>query len=407
MVLRKTRPSVRGPTLDQKGLLQHALLGYGDIVASGVLDHVHHLVGLTDDLVRALGVFRIRRHAHAGADVEIQLFFFEERGASQNVEQAQRYYHRGIFSRLGKQNYEFIAAVAEGVVDQAQVRFDLEADLVEQLAADQVAVSVVDLLKVIEVDKHHAELVVEAMRAIDLSFERLVQMACVVEAGAIVGDREFLDLLDGARVFNRDGRVIAERVQEEHLVVGEAFHRAIDELDHAEHAMLRFERHADDRARLPLGHLVDTLGEARIVVNVRHEERLAVFSHPSRNAFSHFETDAFEGVGSVTDGDSKVELVFLLIDHQERPGVGPEEDGHLLHDGLQDRIEVQRGREGFSDIVEDADLFHLPFAIGTGGLSHYAQSGRIRHTEFAGRVPSTSDNGHYPLDSKRDIACIT
>src|SRR6185437_9474938 len=137
--------------------------------------------------------------------------------------------------------------------------FNLEPDLVEQLAADQMPVRVVDLLEMVEVDEDDAELVIETMRTIDLRFERLVQMSCIVKAGAIVRNREFLDLFDGACVLDGDSRVVAERMQEEHLIVGEALHGAVDELDHAEYPMLRLERHADDRARLPLGHLVDAL----------------------------------------------------------------------------------------------------------------------------------------------------
>src|SRR5690242_19020364 len=47
------RPSVRdlfylNLLSESSVLLQHALLGDGDVVAGGVLDHVHHLVGLAD-----------------------------------------------------------------------------------------------------------------------------------------------------------------------------------------------------------------------------------------------------------------------------------------------------------------------------------------------------------------------
>src|ERR1700741_3431226 len=56
-------------------LLQDPLLGHGNVVTRGVLDHVHHLVGLADDLVRALGVFGIRRQPHAAADIEVQSVF--------------------------------------------------------------------------------------------------------------------------------------------------------------------------------------------------------------------------------------------------------------------------------------------------------------------------------------------
>src|SRR6266404_9920899 len=55
-------------------LLQHALLGDGNVVAGGVLDRVHHLVGLADDLVSALGVFGVSSEAHGAADVQLQPF---------------------------------------------------------------------------------------------------------------------------------------------------------------------------------------------------------------------------------------------------------------------------------------------------------------------------------------------
>ena len=105
-------------------------------------------------------------------------------------------------------------------------------------------------------------------------------------------------------------------MQEEHLVVREALHGAVDQLDHAEDPMLRLEWDADDRARLPLRHFVDTLGKARIVVDVRNKERLAMLGNPAGDAFSDFQADALKCVSSVTDGDGKIEFVFLLVDHQ-------------------------------------------------------------------------------------------
>ena len=195
-------------------------------------------------------------------------------------------------------------------------------------------------------------------------------MTRVVEAGAVICNGEFLNLLHCARVLDGDGGVVAERMQKEHLVVGETLHSAVDKLNHAEDAVFRFEWHADDRTRLPLRHLIDPLCEARIVIHVWNQQRLAVFGDPSSDAFSDLKTDAFECVSCIADGNGEVQLVFLLIDHQQRPGVRTEEDRHLFHDGLQNGVEVERRREGFRDIVEDTDLFHLPFAIGSGGLSH-------------------------------------
>ena len=101
---------------------------------------------------------------------------------------------------MRQQHHKFVATVAEGIVDQAQVCLDMKAEFREQFAADEMPVSIVDLLEMIEVDEDDAELIAEALRAVDLGFERLVKVTRVVEAGAVVGDGEFLNALDRARL---------------------------------------------------------------------------------------------------------------------------------------------------------------------------------------------------------------
>src|SRR5215467_382798 len=99
-------------------------------------------------------------------------------------------------------------------------------------------IGIIHVLKVIEVKEDHTELVAKTGGAIDLSFQSLVEMTRVVEAGAIVGDGEFLNLFYGTGVVNGDGGVVAERMQEEHLLLAKAFHGAVDQLDHAQNAVL-------------------------------------------------------------------------------------------------------------------------------------------------------------------------
>ena len=48
---------------------------------------------------------------------------------------------------------------------------------------------------------------------------------------------------------------------------------------------------------------------------------------------------------------------------EQRPGVRTEEFGHLVHDGLQDGVQVQRRGQGLRHIVEDGDFLQLPFAF--------------------------------------------
>jgi len=97
---------------------------------------------------------------------------------------------------------------------------------------------VIDRFEVIEVDEQHRELVSEARRAVDLRLECLIKMTRIEEAGAIVGDRQFLNLLDRPRILNRNCRVVAECLQKEFLLVREVLHVHVDELDHAQYAQL-------------------------------------------------------------------------------------------------------------------------------------------------------------------------
>ena len=113
-------------------------------------------------------------------------------------------------------------------------------------------------------------------------------MTSIIEAGAVVSDRQFLNLFDSARVVNGNRSVVAQRMEKKHLIVGKALHGAVNQLDNTEHPVFRLQRHADDGARLPLCHFVNTFGEAGIAINVRNKQRFTVFCHPAGDAFADF-----------------------------------------------------------------------------------------------------------------------
>src|ERR1700722_11861335 len=101
------------------------------------------------------------------------------------------------------------------------------------------SVSVIDLFEVVEIDEQDRELVAVASRAVNLGFQSLVEMTGVIEPGAVIGDGKFLNLFHGARVFNGDGGVIANRLQEKRFLVGEVFHLYVDQLNDAQNPELR------------------------------------------------------------------------------------------------------------------------------------------------------------------------
>ena len=76
-------------------------------------------------------------------------------------------------------------------------------------------VRVIDLLEMIEINEHNGKLISETSRAVNLGLQRLIKMPRVVEAGAVVGDGQFLNLLHRTRIFNRDGGIVAQRLQKE------------------------------------------------------------------------------------------------------------------------------------------------------------------------------------------------
>ena len=95
---------------------------------------------------------------------------------------------------------------------------------------------------------------------------------------------------------------------------------------------------------------------------------------PSGDAFADAEADGLEGGAGVSDGDGEVELVMLIVGHEQAPGVGPKVGGDLLHDGLQDGVEVEGRGERLGHVVQDGQLRF--------GVTDFGRRLRLRHPVF-------------------------
>jgi len=84
-----------------------------------------------------------------------------------------------------------------------------------------------------------------------------------------------------------------------------------------------------------------------------------MFRHPARNAFPNLQSNIPQRFGRRPHRNREVEFILLLVHHQQRPRVGAEVFRHFFHDGLQDRIEVQRRRERFRHVVKNIELLAL------------------------------------------------
>src|SRR5690606_3579797 len=93
----------------------------------------------------------------------------------------------------GQHEEELLAAVAGDDVDLADAVAQAPRDLREDCVADDVPVSLVDALEVVDVEHRARERVAEALGSLELFREAGVEVTVVVEARQLVADRQPLE----------------------------------------------------------------------------------------------------------------------------------------------------------------------------------------------------------------------
>ena len=97
---------------------------------------------------------------------------------------------------LGQHDRELLAAVAREAVLAPDLRAcTVWREVLEHVVAGQVAVAVVDLLEVVDVEHHQRQRPPVAVRARDLALERLEEVALVEDLRQAVDGRQAVDLL--------------------------------------------------------------------------------------------------------------------------------------------------------------------------------------------------------------------
>ena len=154
------------------------------------------------------------------------------------------------------------------------------ADLGERTVAGEVPDVVVHALEVVDVDDHERETAPVAVRAGDLSRERLVEVAAVVEARQRIEVGLLARLLKAPRVLERRRDALGELLGAAKVVVAEPRLRvAGEDAEPADAARAVDERDAERRAYRSLGSLripVRKLHRARAPVSRLAEERRRV-----------------------------------------------------------------------------------------------------------------------------------
>ena len=123
--------------------------------------------------------------------------------------------------------------------------------------------------------------------------------------------------------------------------------------DHPDGAPARDEGGAEHGAGLELGGGVEAAREARILGGVVDDGGLARLRHPARDPFPHLHPEHGHVFALLAEGQLEGELLLLLVQHQDGPGLGGDELLDLGHDQLDDLARLQDGVGRLHDVGED------------------------------------------------------
>jgi hypothetical protein len=257
--------------------------------------------------VDAAAVAGVGGDAGAGAYAQLQSVIQREVGflkvLMDGAREAQGFFAGGRWH----EDDEFVATVAEAEVGGAAELADAAADVAEQFAADEMAVLVVDGFEAIEVEEDEAERFGFVAGDVQLGLKQGVEMAGVEEAGDVVGDGKLLCVGDVLSVFDGDGGVIDQDVQEGDRLVGVLVEMRIEDFEDAVGAFATSNGQADGGAH---GKCVTLRGcdEAGVGGCFRDDEGFAGVGDPAGEAFTHFDAHIGEAGVFAAIGPDVVKL---------------------------------------------------------------------------------------------------
>src|ERR1700751_33069 len=100
----------------------------------------------------------VRSDADTGGDLHVDSRLLQPDGLADQGVQPARYAERVFFGSLRQEDHELVASVAECEGDHPAFFFDGSADFGQELRAHQVAVGVVYILEMVEVDEDQPKL---------------------------------------------------------------------------------------------------------------------------------------------------------------------------------------------------------------------------------------------------------
>ena len=146
--------AVRGATglfLRRMAVAQPFVNRFSALLSDTGFTSEHGGIGLENQLVEQFTIFRVQRHAKAGADLDLAVFPWNGQvdGLADFMRDA---LDIASLMRAVEQHYEFVTAHARGYFELANIGFDGRAYVDQDGIACLVAKTIIDLLEMIQVD---------------------------------------------------------------------------------------------------------------------------------------------------------------------------------------------------------------------------------------------------------------
>ena len=257
--------------------------------------------------------------------------------------------HRVLASAPVHDDRELLAAEPADHVVRPDDRAQALGEEAQQLVADGVAVHVVDVLEVVDVQHEHRQRRVRAARLLQRLQQPLVEDAVVEEAGERVGACLMLETLSDLGVVERERGRVAEALRDLELRLAErdAVALAVD-VQRALDLAARDERDADEGFGLHRGS--GHGANARVEVRLVAQHSLAMARCPPGDALREADRRAHDLVGVHVPHEHRLEHALRLVGLVDRQRV---ERRNQVADGVgdahQERVEALLGE----DLVED------------------------------------------------------
>ena len=238
-----------------------------------------------------------------------------------------------------------------------------------------------------------------------------VEVAGIEQLGEIVGDRQLLGLLKQERVLDRDGGGLDQHQQHVEVAAREVAPGAVEHLHDADDATARDERGAQHRPGLEAALLVEAGREALVFVNVVDDHRLAVLRHPTGHAFAERQPRARDLFPLGAQCRLEDELRAFLVDEQQRPRLGGDQDLDLAHHQLDHLLRLQDRVGRLDDVGEDPQLLRRGMGrvvegVGGVGLRRSADASQDLAGVRVSRLPGADVEIEAQLRRAADEACV-